>query len=129
MPVRYVIDKQRRLVVTVGEDIVTFAEVKLHQDKLTTDPDLDPTFNQFIDLTTVKEFAVSVEEAKTLARRAVLSAESRRAVVASEKSVFGMFRLMQPYHEMTAGHSHIGIFYDRDEALKWLGVKENSRLF
>jgi hypothetical protein len=53
----------------------------------------------------------------------VLSPESRRAVIATEKSVFGMFRLAQAYHDMTQGHSHLGVFYDRDEALRWLGNK------
>ena len=27
----------------------------------------------------------------------------------------------QEAHEMTNGSSHMGIFYNRDEALKWLG--------
>jgi hypothetical protein len=54
MPIRYVIDKERRLVLTTAEDILTFAEVKLHQDRLRSDPDLDPTFNQLIDGTTVR---------------------------------------------------------------------------
>jgi len=129
MPFRYVIDKQRRLVLTTGEGIVTFAEMKSHQDRLIADPDRDLKFNQLIDISTVTELSVSVEEAKLLARRAVFSAESRRAVVASDKSVYGMFRLMQVYHELSAGHSHVGIFYDRDEALKWLGVGEDLGMF
>jgi hypothetical protein len=77
----------------------------------------------------VTNLTISVEEAKMLACRDVLSAESRRAIVTSEKAVFGMYRLMQTYHEMTAGPSHIGIFYDRDEALKWLGINADSGLF
>ena len=121
MPVRYVIDKERRLILTTAEGIATFAEIQAHQEQLLADPDLDRSFNQLIDVTAVKKLAMSVEEAKTIAWRAVLSPESRRAVIATEQSVYGMFRLMQTYHEQTAGHSHVGIFYDRDEALKWLG--------
>ena len=110
MPIRYVIDKERRLVLTTGEGIVTFAELKLHQDQLVADPNLDPRFDQLLDFATVTQADVSVEEAKLLARRAVLSPESRRAVIATEKSVFGMFRLAQAYHDMTEGHSHVGVF-------------------
>jgi hypothetical protein len=34
MPVRYVIDKARRLVIGTGSDRVTFDEAKAHQDQL-----------------------------------------------------------------------------------------------
>jgi len=77
----------------------------------------------------VKILSISAGEAERLARRKVLSPDSRRAVVASEKSVYGMFRLMQAHHEATEGHSHVGVFYERDEALKWLGVTIDSALF
>jgi hypothetical protein len=123
MPCHYVIDKERKLILTTGEGIVTFAELKLHQDQLLADANLNATFDQLVDFATVTKVDVSVEEAKLLARRAVLSPESRRAVIATEKSVFGMFRLAQAYHEMTEGHSHLGVFYDRAEALRWLGNK------
>jgi len=126
MPIRSVIDKERRLVLTTAEGIVRFAEAKLHQDQLVTNPNLDRTFNQLIDATTASDIAISIEEAGTLARRTVLSPESRRAIVATEKSVYGMFRLMQAYHELTEGHSHVGVFYDFDEALRWLGDDERS---
>jgi len=129
MPVHYVINKEQRLVLTVGEGILTFTEVERHQDQLLADPNRDPKFNQLIDMTNAKEVSLSVAEAKQIARRAVFSPDSRRAVVASEKSVYGVFRMMQVYHETTAGHSHVGIFYDRDEALQWLGIKEDSGLF
>ena len=129
MPGRYVIDKKLGLIISVGEGVLTFTEIKSHQDQLLADPAFDPKFDQLIDVSMVTKLTISIEEAKLMARRAVLSANSRRAIVASEKSVFGMYRLMQAYHEGTTGHSHIGIFYDRDEALKWLGIKEDSGLF
>ena len=86
------------------------------------DPERDPQFNQLIDMTAVQTLVLSVEEAKLLASAVILDPESRRAVVATEKSIFGMFRLMQVYHESIPNHSHVGIFYSRDEALQWLGA-------
>jgi len=129
VPVRYVIDKKRKLVLTTGEGTLTFEEIKSHQDRLLADTNLDPGFNQLIDLTAVKMLSLSAGEAEQLARRKVLSPYSQRAVVASEKSVYGMFRLMQTYHEATDGHSHVAIFYDRNQALQWLGVPVDSGLF
>jgi len=126
MPARYDIDKGLRLIVTTGEGILTFADIKAHQEGLLADRDFDPGFNQLIDLTTVTELSLSIEEAKTIARRSVLSATSRRAVIANEKSVYGMFRLMQAYHEGIKSASRIGIFYERNEALRWLDIEKNS---
>jgi len=123
MPAHYIIDKERRLILTTGEGVLTFPEIKSHQNRLIADPDFDPTFNQFIDVTTVEKLDLSFEQAKTLARQAVLSRASRRAVVANEKSVYGMFRLMQTYHEGIKSASHVAIFYDRAEALTWLASK------
>ena len=123
MPVHYAIAKERRLVLSTGEGVVTFEEIKAHQDRLLADPELDPQFNQLINMAAVQSLVLSVEEAKLLASVVILAPESRRAVVASEKSVYGMFRLMQAYHESVPDHSYVGIFYHRDEALQWLGAR------
>ena len=129
MPAHYVIDTERRLVLTSGNGVLTFEEIKSHQDRLMADPHLDPTFNQLIDVTAVTKLDISVEEAKTLARRAVLSPASRRAVVAHEKSVYGMFRLMQTYHEGITNPSHVAVFYDRVKAVNWLDLRNDSGPF
>lgn len=122
MPVDYVIAKERSLILSTGEGVVTFEEIKAHQDRLLADPERDPRFNQLIDMVVVQKLVLSIEEARLLASVVVLAPGSRRAAVASEKSVYGMFRLMQAYHEAVANHSHVGIFYTRDEALQWLGA-------
>jgi len=120
MPLRYVIDKERRLVISTARDRVTFAEIKAHQDQLLQDSEFDPEFNQLIDTTAVTVLDVSVEEAKTLARRRMFSQTSRRAFLAVSPSIFGMGRLMEVYHHE---QSQIYVFYDLRSALKWLGVE------
>ena len=122
MPVHYVIAKERSLILSTGEGVVTFEEMKAHQDRLLADSERVPQFNQLIDMVAVQRLVLSIEEARLLASVAILAPESRRAAVASEKSVYGMFRLMQAYHEAVPNHSYIGIFYTRDEALQWLGA-------
>ena len=122
MPVQYLIAKQQRLILSAGGGVVTFEEIKAHQDRLLVDPERDPQFNQLIDMMEVERLVLSVEEARLLASAAVLAPESRRAAVATEKSVYGMFRLMQAYHEAIPNHSHVGIFYTREEALQWLSA-------
>ena len=99
MPVRYVIDKEQQLVITAGSDRLTFAEIKAHQDQLLNDPDFNSEFNQLIDLRAATSLDLSVNEAKTIARRRLFSPTSRRAFVAANSTIFGMGRMMQAYNE------------------------------
>ena len=128
MPVGYVLDKERRLVVTTASGRVTFAEAKAHQDQLRSDPDFQAEFNQLLDATAVTNLDISTEEAKSLGRNSpFFSASSRRAWVAPNPFLFGMGRLMATYREIAGGEEQFQMFYDRDEALKWLGQTVNAR--
>ena len=73
MPMKYEIDKERQLVISTASQLVTFAEVIAHQDGLFSDPDFDPQFSQFLDGTGVTGRDISIEQAKTFARRQVFS--------------------------------------------------------
>lgn len=53
MPVEYIIDKERRLVISTAWGRATFAEARAHQERLKDDPDFHPEFNQFLDATDV----------------------------------------------------------------------------
>jgi hypothetical protein len=126
LPVRHVIDKEHRLVLTIGEGCMTFDETKRHQDTLLSDPDFDPKFDQLIDVTTATRFELSPDEAKELANRPIVSPTSRRAFVASQPAIYGWGRFMEIYH---ADRALVRVFYDRDEALTWLGVEPDSGHF
>jgi hypothetical protein len=69
MPIRYVIDKDRRVVVSIGWDRVSSAEIRAHRDQLANDPDLNPAFNQLVDGTAVTALDISMDEAKEIASR------------------------------------------------------------
>jgi hypothetical protein len=122
--VRYVIDKKHGLVLTIGEGSVTFSEIRNHQDRLLRDPDFDASFNQLIDVTAATRFDMSADEAREIACRQIVSPASRRAFVASESHIYGFGRLMEIHHESRA---QVQVFYDRDEALKWLGINGGFR--
>ena len=124
MPCRYLIHRDRRLVVSTGWERVTFVELKAHQDQLGGDPDFDPTFNQLLDGTEVIELAVSIGQVRSLATRKLFSPTSRRAFVAPNPVVFGVGRMWTAYHEMATGLENVKIFYDLAAALKWLGLDE-----
>ena len=124
MPCHYVIDRERRLVITTASGRVTFAEVKTHQDQLRSDPDFNLEFSQLVDGTAITALDVSVDEAKELARRTLFSATSRRAFVAATPAVYGMLRLAATYHELSKEPSKVSVFYDLPSALQWLGLKD-----
>lgn len=123
MSCHYIIDKSRRLVISTASDCVTFAELQSHQDELLRDPDFKPEFNQLFDGTRATSLAVSIEQARALAKRAVFSSTSRRAFVAPSPAMFGMARVFESYHGMSDVPSHICVFYDLSEARKWLGLE------
>ena len=120
------IDKKCRLVLTTGEGSVTLKEITSHQDRLLSDPDFDATFNQLIDATAITRLDLSAEEARQIALRVIFSSTSRRAFVASKPAIYGMGRLMEVYQER---HAQVHIFYDRDSALRWLGIDHDSGYF
>ncbi|MGA2859269.1 MAG: hypothetical protein ABSE40_20575 [Candidatus Sulfotelmatobacter sp.] len=123
MPVRYVIDKERRLAISTGAGCVTFDEMKAHQDQLLSDPDFNPEFNQVLDGTAVTVLDISVDETKELVRRTMFSATSRRACVATSPAIYGMMRLAEAYHGMSKEPYQFAVFYDLLSALKWLGLE------
>lgn len=61
---------------------MTFVELQTHQDQIVNDPDFNADFNQILNGSKATSLAVTVEQAKNLARRTVFSSTSRRAFVA-----------------------------------------------
>lgn len=123
MPCHYIIDKGRRLVISTGVDVVTFAEMKAHQDRLAKDPDFRAEFNQLIDATGVTALELSSAGAQEIIHRNLYSPASRRALVATRPAIFGMGRLLMTYLEMSDTPSQTHAFYELAPALRWLGME------
>jgi hypothetical protein len=127
MPCRYVIDQQRKLVITTAWNRVTFAEVKAHQDQLSNDAAFNPEFNQLVDASAVTAIDATIDQIRTISRRGIFSPTSRRAFVATKPEIFGIGRVMGTYLEMSRVPQQVQIFYDLPSALEWLGLKEDPR--
>jgi hypothetical protein len=54
LPVSYKIDKKRRMVMTTWSGVLTEDEILAQQRQLKNDPDYDPSFSQYSDLTGVR---------------------------------------------------------------------------
>jgi|SRR3974390_1024122 len=122
MPCRYVINIEKRIVVSVGWDRVTFDEITAHRAQIARDPEFNPDFDQLVDGTAVTALDVSMADAKVFASGSVFSPRSRRAFVASSLLILGMARLMETYARMKQGREQVHVFSNRADALKWLGL-------
>jgi hypothetical protein len=123
MPVRYIISKERQLVINAGEGRVTFSETKVHQDQLVGAPAFDLSFDQLCDYTTASETDIFAGELMALADRDVFSPTSKRAVAATKPAFVRLGRAFEAYHGQ---RERVHVFHDRDEALKWLGIPANE---
>lgn len=122
MPEFYKIDKERRLVLTTGSGVFTFADVVSHMDKLSTDPDFDPSFSQIADFTHVTRIELSADDIRRLAQRTIFSPHSRRAFIAANEAAFGIGRMFEILRGLE-GEKGIRIFRTLEEALDWVFPK------
>jgi len=125
MPVSSVIYKNQRLVVTIEEGFVAFADMWANHDRLLGEPEFDSTFNQLSDASLATGTDLTAEKVRTLFNRKVFSDTSRRAVVAPTEFTYGMARMLQTYVELSGFPSIVQVFRDRASALSWLGVSED----
>jgi hypothetical protein len=128
MPLSFVIDKQRKLVVSTASGLVTYSEIAAHQVQLKNDPDFDPTFDQLVDATGVTKISVKVEEIQTVARQRLFAAGSRQAFATSSDFVYGMARMFEIYREASGSGRPVRVFSSLDAAQEWLQpVKQQKK--
>jgi hypothetical protein len=124
MPARYVIDKERRLVISTAWGRLSLTDIQAHRDQLLSDPDFDPGYNQLVDATAVTDFEPTTAEIRSLAQRRIFSGTSRRALVGSSTLIYGVARVFQVHHEFSGTPSQVTVFYNMAAALRWLGAEE-----
>ena len=120
MPLSFVIDKQRRLVISTASGTVTYSEIAAHQVGVKNHPDFDPAFDQLIDGTGVTKIAVTVEEIRTVARQRLFGAESRQAFATSSQFAYGMARMFELYREASGSGRPVRVFNTLEAAQEWL---------
>ena len=125
MPVAYIIDKKRKLVVTTARGAVTYREVIDVLAQLKRDPGFVPTYGHVVDHTEAAEFARTVQEVELLAKWHVFSPSSQWAFVAPS---YVAVELAQEFnsHQRVPGAPKALAFRDKETALRWLGFVEHS---
>jgi hypothetical protein len=120
LPATYVIDPERKLVISSAWGIMTDDDVREHHRMLRDDPLFDPTYRQLIDMTGITEDLVGSRAKRDESQDQIFAPGVRRAWVAPGDYTFGMARMYAVAAE-TQGQN-IGVFRNRSEADQWLGV-------
>jgi hypothetical protein len=125
MPTFYKIDKERKLVVTTGTGFVRREDVLTLQDKLSNDPEFDPSFSQVADFALLTNTDVVLADVQTFAQRDVFSVHSRRAIIVKGDVAFGFAKIFELSRRM-AGANEIRVFRDPDEAFDWILTPDSA---
>ena len=125
MPAFYKIDKERRLVMSSASGVFTLADAVSHMERLSKDPDFDPSFSQIADFTQVTRVELSSDEIRRLAQRGIFSGHSRRAFIAPNAVTFGIGRMFETLRGFE-GEKGIRIVRSLEEALDWVFPKSAS---
>jgi hypothetical protein len=119
MPAFYKIEKENRLVLSTASGTITPSDIFTHQEKLSADPDFDPSFSQLIDVSHITKIEVTTEDIRKLAQGTLFSPTSRRAILVSSDAAYGLARMFEMLRE-SAGETGIEVFRNLDEALEWI---------
>ena len=122
MPASYSIDPEHRFVMSRIWGEVTDDEVDQHNERLRSDPLFDPTYRQLADMSDVTLNLVSAGNVKDTARDQYFAPGTRRALLVSDDTTFGLCRMYATYAESLG--QVVSVFRERKEAEEWLGLAD-----
>jgi hypothetical protein len=100
-----------------------------HQQRLSRDPDFDPTFSQLIDLSQVSKIEMTADDVRQLAKDDTFSPHARRAILVASDKAFALAQMFATLRK-AQGDTNIGVFRDLELALGWIlgrGAPVSSR--
>ena len=112
--------RDRRLMITRAWGHVTLADVRACQQELEQRPEFDPTWAHVVDARDAVQFDLSKDEIRQLATTSVLAPSARRAMVATDRAIFGLFRMYGTLFELQMDGSAVGVFTTLDDAIEWV---------
>ena len=78
--------------ITRGWGHITLADARVYQQQLGQRPEFDPTWAHVFDGRDAVQFDLATDEIRQLAETSVLAPCARRAMVATDLAIFGLFR-------------------------------------
>jgi hypothetical protein len=124
MPCEFLIDTDRRLVISRGTGTFRYADFLEHMEKLGPDPRFDPEFDHVVDCRKFELIDLTVTQVRYMGNQSIFAATSRRAFVVSSDLQFGLGRMFAAFREVNRGQVTM-VFRDMQEATAWLGLPRN----
>ena len=125
MPIDFVIDHERQLIMTKAHGTMTHEDIMWYQHAIRSRPELNG-YNELVDMSQVERIALqSIERVRELAARSAGmdgdSPPSRFAIVAPTEEAFGLGRMYQTYRSLDERSTkEVGVFRTLEEALAFL---------
>jgi hypothetical protein len=121
VPADYKIDKDGRFVLSTGTGRLSKEDVLGHMDRISADPDFDPSFSQLLDFTKVTEVGFGPQEIREFAERNIFAPSARRAFLVQNDLHFALARMFEIHRELR-GESGIAVFRKVEEAMNWIAA-------
>src|SRR5262245_39706735 len=123
MPCEFIIDTNRRLVISCGTGTFRYADFLEHMAKLRSDPRFKAEFDHVVDCRKFEVLDLTATQIQQMGSRSIFAATSRRAFVVSSDVHFGLGRMFATFREANRGQITM-VFRDMLEATTWLGLPE-----
>jgi hypothetical protein len=119
MPVRYWIDKERRLVMSTAYGAVTGKDLLDHQQSLLADPDFGRTYSHLADSTRMTKLDFTAADVQVCAAKSIFDPTTRRAIVVADSAAFGLARMFEILRD-SKGESGIRVVRTVEDGFAWI---------
>ena len=110
----------QRLIITRAWGHITLDDVRALRQELAARPEFDPTWSHVVDAREEVQFDIPSDEIHRLAETSVFAPWARRAMVATDRAVFGRFRMYGALFADQVDASTVGVFTTLDDAIEWV---------
>jgi hypothetical protein len=121
MPCEYLIDPERRLVVSRGTGTFRHRDYLEHVEKMSADPRFQPGFNHLVDCRHFEHLDLTADELQSLGKLTLFAASSRRALVVASLLHFGLARMFAAFRSRSH-RQETAVFRSMEDAIAWLGL-------
>ncbi|MDQ6956395.1 MAG: hypothetical protein Q9M21_04290 [Mariprofundaceae bacterium] len=125
MAITYRIDSKQKIVFTHVDSVVDGKNILEHQDRLRNDPSFEPNMYELMDCHEIESVNLNSIHKSKLTERSPWGSDAKRAIVVPSALIFGFLRIFQTF--MNGTHGEISIFYSKDSAITWLGIKTTNK--
>jgi hypothetical protein len=99
---------------------ITLPDLRAYQQELGRLPEFDATWAHVFDARDAVQFDISSDDIRGLSDTSVFATSARRAMVATDPAIYGVFRMYGTSRGLRAGGPEIGVFTTLDKAIEWV---------